>query len=163
MSAVDQENIGYTVVAMRKESIADVLELAEKEGLSSWTYEDYEAEIVRDDSITLQAISVDSDELIGFMVMRLITIKGDDFPSNFNLLNIGVKNSFKNRRIGTSLLTAALQRISAYAPAEIWLEVRTGNLSAIAFYEKHGFTREGTRKNFYRHPEEDAIVMKLVM
>lgn len=163
MSEDDLQNHGFVVVPMQKDSIADVVKLAAEQGLSPWTHQDYEAEIDREDSVTLQATSLNGRILAGFIVVRLITIRDSNYPSTFNLLNIAVANSSKKRRVGTLLLHSALERVSAHTPTEIWLEVRSGNLPAIKFYEKHGFTREGTRKKFYRHPEEDALLMKLVV
>jgi ribosomal-protein-alanine N-acetyltransferase len=39
------------------------------------------------------------------------------------------------------------------------LEVRAGNRAAQALYERHGFALVGRRRNYYRHPQEDALVM----
>ena len=39
------------------------------------------------------------------------------------------------------------------------LEVRESNAAAISLYEKLGFVRSGVRKNFYRLPVENAVVM----
>lgn len=155
--------MGYLIIPMQKSCIDDVLRIAENEGLSPWSYTDYEAEIERTDSITLQAVHHDTNNVIGFIVTRLITIKDGILPSSFNLLNIGVDQFYKKRGIATKLITTTLQQISAHAPAEIWLEVRKENLPAITLYKKHGFTQQGIRKNFYRLPDEDAIVMKLAL
>ena len=43
--------------------------------------------------------------------------------------------------------------------AFLTLEVRASNAGAIALYEKLGFQNVGTRKNFYTHPTEDALLM----
>lgn len=43
----------------------------------------------------------------------------------------------------------------------IFLEVRASNQEARLFYEKFGFQVIGTRKNYYQHPQEDAIMMSL--
>ena len=37
--------------------------------------------------------------------------------------------------------------------------MRQSNAPAIALYESMGFLPEGRRKNFYRQPTEDAILM----
>jgi len=40
------------------------------------------------------------------------------------------------------------------------LEVRASNMPAIALYEKLGFTQIGRRKNYYRNPKEDALILR---
>ena len=42
--------------------------------------------------------------------------------------------------------------------AFITLEVRVSNRSAIALYERFGFTRAGLRKGYYQDNGEDAYV-----
>ena len=39
------------------------------------------------------------------------------------------------------------------------LEVRPSNTEAVALYQKKGFKEEGRRKDFYRLPREDALIM----
>ena len=42
---------------------------------------------------------------------------------------------------------------------KILLDERKSNEAAAGFYEKCGFTRDGIRKNYYREPTEDAVLM----
>ena len=39
------------------------------------------------------------------------------------------------------------------------LEVRKSNAAAIAVYQKNGFQIAGMRKDYYRKPMEDALIM----
>jgi ribosomal-protein-alanine N-acetyltransferase len=39
------------------------------------------------------------------------------------------------------------------------LEVRAGNREAVALYESLGFRRLGLRREYYREPLEDALVL----
>jgi ribosomal-protein-alanine N-acetyltransferase len=56
------------------------------------------------------------------------------------------------------LLRALLARADAlFAP--VFLEVRTDNNSALALYERHGFTRIGLRKRYYQPSGADAYSM----
>ncbi|HEX9912077.1 MAG TPA: GNAT family N-acetyltransferase, partial [candidate division Zixibacteria bacterium] len=41
----------------------------------------------------------------------------------------------------------------------ITLDVRVSNLVASELYRKFGFEEVGRRKNYYRYPVEDAIIM----
>ena len=45
-------------------------------------------------------------------------------------------------------------------PKSIFLEVRAGNAAAIALYTACEFRELDRRKNYYRDPEEDAVIMK---
>ena len=40
------------------------------------------------------------------------------------------------------------------------LEVRATNAPAITLYEKLGFETVGRRPNYYRHPKEDALILR---
>ena len=44
-----------------------------------------------------------------------------------------------------------------------FLEVRRSNVPAQRLYETLGFKETGVRKNYYSHPEEDALVLSLEM
>ena len=55
-----------------------------------------------------------------------------------------------------------LRSIEELLPPEVNifnLEVRESNVHAIEMYEKFGYTVLGRRKNFYRCPVEDALLM----
>ena len=56
-----------------------------------------------------------------------------------------------------------LAHLDAYAKENgifsISLEVRESNAAAISLYESCGYSTAGVRKNFYRFPSENALVM----
>ena len=41
----------------------------------------------------------------------------------------------------------------------VYLEVRESNAEAINLYKKYGFEQNGMRRNYYRHPVENAVLM----
>jgi ribosomal-protein-alanine N-acetyltransferase len=75
-----------------------------------------------------------------------------------HLMNLAVHPDFRNRKIGSFLMDAMLTNLKPKAQYRIYLEVRSSNTRAIAFYEKAGFKRTGIIKNFYW--DEDAITME---
>lgn len=64
------------------------------------------------------------------------------------------------RRNGAA--TALLRAMKTYTDRNLrflTLEVRPSNKAAVALYEKEGFCQTGRRRNFYRKPTEDALLM----
>ncbi|MBQ7288701.1 MAG: ribosomal protein S18-alanine N-acetyltransferase [Clostridia bacterium] len=73
--------------------------------------------------------------------------------------NIAVDNRFRGRSIGRAL-TARLCAACLEKQAEsITLEVRPSNWAAVSLYRKLGFAEVGRRRDFYRAPKEDALLM----
>lgn len=110
------------------------------------------------------------DILHGYMVFEedLEKVSGDN-GANINLqlteaegeiLNIAVLPSAQNRGVGQKLLEYAFEVCFRYKVRQVWLEVRKNNKTAIEFYQKNNFQIIYTRKNYYRSPVEDALVMK---
>ena len=63
--------------------------------------------------------------------------------------------------IGETILEELIKICEAQNVSKIYLEVRKSNLPAIGLYEKLGFKRLFTRKNFYHNPSEDDEIMEL--
>lgn len=75
------------------------------------------------------------------------------------ITNVAVLPDWRGHGIADQILNAVFEDAKDKALAQIFLEVRSSNIPAQRLYEKHGFTSCGIRKNFYREPKEDAIVM----
>ncbi|HEY0778956.1 MAG TPA: ribosomal protein S18-alanine N-acetyltransferase [Gemmatirosa sp.] len=75
------------------------------------------------------------------------------------IANIAVAPSARGRGIGAALLDAALTEAVRRSAATTYLEVRESNLVARNLYAARGFTELGRRRNYYRHPREDALVL----
>lgn len=76
-----------------------------------------------------------------------------------NITNVAVKSDYRGKKIGKALVTRLLELGEELGVYDFTLEVRVGNKSAIALYEKLGFEQAGVRKNYYVMPTEDAIIM----
>ena len=63
--------------------------------------------------------------------------------------------------IGGELLAYSVQKAAEFGVKELFLEVRASNSPAISLYEKNGFVKIDTRRNYYKHPREDAHIMVL--
>ena len=76
-----------------------------------------------------------------------------------DVVNVAVKPEYRKNGIAFELLNELMKAGSARGVKDYTLEVRAGNRAAIALYEKLGFKTEGIRKDFYREPVEDALIM----
>ena len=96
-----------------------------------------------------------SGRIIGYGVMSV-------GAGEAHILNVCVRDEFRNLGFGRRLLEHLLERAAASGVAEAFLEVRPSNLSAIRLYQHLGFEQIGIRRGYYQAPDgrEDAIVLK---
>ena len=73
--------------------------------------------------------------------------------------NIATLPEYRQRGIGRAVLKTILDEAEKRGIISVFLEVRASNEAARALYLSEGFEECGVRKNFYRHPNEDAIQM----
>ncbi len=138
--------------AMTEDDIDGVLSIQAACNLSHWHRASYLAAL--NDPNSRVFVAKVAQLPVGFILTRLITIE-----SLCEILNIGVIPSYKRRKIGKGLLLHLLSNLDGQI-SRVWLEVREGNLPAIGFYENQGFKMVGKRKNFYRDPVENALLME---
>lgn len=78
--------------------------------------------------------------------------------------NVAVAPAWRRRGVAGALLDELERRARTLLKlAFLTLEVRFGNVPAIALYEKHGFAVVGRRRNYYEKPVEDAVLMTLML
>jgi ribosomal-protein-alanine N-acetyltransferase len=77
-----------------------------------------------------------------------------------HVLDVAVAPEARRRGLARLLVGIAL-RCGARAGAHVaLLEVRAGNAAALALYEALGFARAGRRREYYRDPVEDALLLE---
>lgn len=98
----------------------------------------------------------DGGEVIGYIMMYHVFSDGQ-------ILNIAVKNTRRGEKIATQMLTALLEYARETDIETLTLEVRKSNLPARALYKKFGFESVGIRKDYYKNPTEDAVLMTMIV
>lgn len=93
-------------------------------------------------------------ELVGYCGVRCVAGQGD-------LMNVAVAEQHRRQGIARRLMSCCVAFALKQSLSFLTLEVRSGNREAIRLYESFGFEKEGTRKNFYTHPQEDALIYTL--
>lgn len=76
-----------------------------------------------------------------------------------HITNLAVAPAFKRQRVATRLVLRLIDEATERGVIKITLEVRESNQAAIEFYQKFGFEKMGTRKNYYSDTGEDAVIM----
>jgi ribosomal-protein-alanine N-acetyltransferase len=93
-----------------------------------------------------------SYSLGGYIVARM----GAD---ELHINNVAVRENYRRRGIGQTLLDRILEEGKRAGVARAFLELRAGNDAALALYEKCGFRVTARRQKYYSEPVEDALVM----
>lgn len=99
---------------------------------------------------------VEEKILIGFIIMTVILDEAE-------IELVCVSDRFKRNKVGTHLLKEAIEDLKQRKVHFIFLEVRQSNTSALGFYRFFKFEEIGVRKNYYRFPKEDGLVLKLTL
>lgn len=141
------------VVSIRQMKVEDAAAIAEME---HQTFSDAWSEKAILDTLRNPKTICLVAEKIGKIVGYCIVYTADD---EADIARIPVLK--ESRRFGiASELIHALDVICWENQIQIiMLDVRVSNDGARAFYEKHGFTQDGIRENYYKNPIEDAILM----
>lgn len=98
-------------------------------------------------------VALDGDTVAGYVGSQTVIDETD-------MMNIAVHPAFRRKGIAEALVNALVADLKALGSHCLTLEVRSSNEPAKALYEKLGFQHVGTRKNYYRHPKEDGLILR---
>lgn len=76
------------------------------------------------------------------------------------IFSLAVHPAYQNRGIGSNLLRELINIFREMGLPEIILEVRSDNVKAKRFYERHGFFQFGVAEKYY-NDAQDACLMRL--
>lgn len=111
-----------------------------------------EEQIKKSDSNTTFFIVKIDDKAVGYGGMYTVVDEG-------YITNIGVLPEYRRKGIGKKIVSKLIDFSIENSLLFLSLEVRKSNIAAIKLYESFEFKPVGERKNFYRFPNEDAIIM----
>jgi len=127
------------------------------ETAAHWEAREYEALFAADAParIALAAVEdVDATKLHGFVIARCAS-------NEWEIENLVVARDCQRLGTGSRLIRELLVRANIAGATSVLLEVRESNLAACRLYEKLGFSKQAKRRNYYRDPAEDALVLKI--
>ncbi|SEA65612.1 ribosomal-protein-alanine N-acetyltransferase [Desulfuromusa kysingii] len=128
----------------------DAVLLVEKDCYSHpWSQRQFEQEL--ENPVASILVYEVAGEIAGFICYWLVV-------DEMQILNLATASNYRRQGFALLLLQEALARCAKVGLASAWLEVRSGNDSAIALYQRCGFELNSMRKSYYRDGE-DALVM----
>ena len=99
-------------------------------------------------------VALDGDRVAGYIGSQ--TVMGES-----DMMNVAVHPDYRRKGIAETLILALIDGLKQEMDSNsLTLEVRASNAPAISLYEKLGFGQVGLRKNYYRNPREDALILK---
>jgi ribosomal-protein-alanine N-acetyltransferase len=98
-------------------------------------------------------VALEADTVVGYIGSQ--TVMGET-----DMMNVAVHPDHRRKGVAVSLIHALVQNLKECESHCLTLEVRASNAPAIALYEKLGFAEAGRRRNYYRNPKEDALILR---
>lgn len=129
--------------------LEDVMSIETESYPHPWSHRQFSQEI--ENPVSSILVYEAEERIVGYICYWLIV-------GEMQILNIATSLQFRRQGVAVQLLEEAFRRCSQVDLSSAWLEVRSGNIGAIALYQHYGFILSGIRKAYYRDGE-DALVM----
>src|SRR5664279_3221173 len=138
--------------AARAEDVDAVLEIGRAAFGDPWSRSAF-VDLIGDPRVAYLVADVAGD-VRGYIVAWYVLDEGE-------IGNLAVHDSARRQGIGARLLDGAIAAVRASDVDSLYLEVRDSNAAARALYASRGFAEVGRRRDYYRRPKEDALVLRL--
>ncbi len=141
------------MIQIREMTLADVGQVydLEKSIFSiPWSKESFESSLKGKD--TLFIVAEKEGKISGYLGMYFMGEEAD-------ISNVAVSKECRRQHIAQSMLEYILTWAKSGGVRNVTLEVRETNVAAIRLYESMGFREAGIRKNYYKEPIENALIM----
>ena len=120
-------------------------------GSAAWSENSIASEL--NNELALWIVAEDGDKVLGYVGSQTVMDETD-------MMNVAVHPDCRGQGIATGLIVGLVGALKERGSRCLTLEVRSSNAPAIALYEKLGFHQVGCRKNYYRNPKEDALILR---
>ena len=140
------------ITEMIEKHVAQVAEL-EKIcfGSAAWSENSITSELKN--QLSLWLVALDGETVAGYVGSQTVMDESD-------MMNVAVHPDCRRQGIAEELVNALTDALREKESRCLTLEVRASNEPAKKLYEKLGFVSVGLRKNYYRNPREDALILR---
>ncbi len=139
---------------MRKDDAKKLAELDEICFAVPWSEKAFEDEA--ENELATYLVACDEGKVVGYIGYWKVIDEG-------HITNIAVLPEYRRRKIASTLLEGIIRTANASGLCLLTLEVRKSNMPAQRLYERFGFEVLGERKDYYKKPNENAVIMTLML
>ena len=132
------------------EDAAAIYEIENEISRHPWTEDQIREEIEFSQAYT--CVAETGGRIAGFATMQ----NAAEFA---HINELGVLSSQRRRGLGRRIMEDLIREAEERGCDTVSLEVRRSNDPALSLYRSFGFRQEGVRRDFYRDPQEDALVL----
>ena len=138
------------ILPMNERHVAQVAELEKLCFSDPWSENSVASELKN--PLSLWLIAEEDGVVCGYVGSQ--TVLGET-----DMMQIAVHPDCRRKGGASALITELICRLKGQGSHILRLEVRESNAPAIALYKAMGFTQLGLRKNYYRNPKENALIL----
>lgn len=140
-----------TILTMNDKHVAAVAALEKICFSDPWSENSVASEL--HNKLALWLVAEEEGEVAGYIGSQTVMDETD-------MMNVAVHPDQRRKGIAEALVLSLVEELKQKGSRCLTLEVRASNAPAIALYEKLGFSQIGRRKNYYRNPREDALILR---
>ena len=139
------------IVKMDESHVAQIAQLEKLCFNDPWSEKSIASEL--DNRLSLWLVALENNQVIGYVGSQ--TVLGET-----DMMNIAVHPDHRKQGVGSALIVGLIGALEKRGSHSLMLEVRSSNATALSVYYKLGFNEVGRRRNYYRNPKEDALILR---
>ena len=139
------------ITNMRQEHVAQVAALEKLCFRDPWSENSVASEL--NNPLSFWLVALDGERVAGYVGSQTVMDESD-------MMNVAVHPDYRKQGIATALIVGLVEELRNRGSRCLTLEVRASNETSISVYRKLEFQEVGRRKNYYRNPREDALILR---
>lgn len=140
------------ILPMTEQTVPQVADLESRSFSTPWSEKSIREEL--NNEWALWYVALEDETFLGYIGIQYGLDGGD-------IMTIATEPDYRGKGIGKALIRHVLEIFKEKHLQYLTLEVRPSNAPALKLYETLGFSQVGKRKNYYRNPTEDALLLTL--
>ena len=122
---------------------------------SPWNEQDYR-EMQEQPSFNNWLLEIPAVGQVGMLVFQSV-------PPELEILRLGVLPSWRRNGLAVFMLEQLEIQMESDSLETLWLEVHAANKTATSLYCRLGYKEISIRKNYFRNPLGDALLLKKIL